>query len=728
MRSWKKTENSPFFILTGVSGSGKLQPNSERILTPSGWVMMGKIRPGDFVIGSNGKPTKVTNIFPQGMKDVYRVTFSDGCSVRCGLEHLWEVQTNKDQFSTKKGSPPKFRVVTTRMMIEMGVKTNAKANRFTVRAFSGMQEGLSIDYGYALGQVLGDGCLSLSGLQLTCDQRNADKILSELTETLGTPTTTPNTNAHHFRWSWRDVPPSIQKYRKAGKSGVRELVDSDRDWLTWDYDSRLSLLQGLMDSDGAIGHNINGHQRYSFSSTNLYLVELVRDLVRSLGGACKEPNLDPRDRYSTGYCGTVFINGSLPLFRWRKQISTGRYSPNSAISAIDFLEYQEESTCIMVEAEDHLYVTEGFKLTHNTSLIKQFISELPTGEVVLTAPTTEALENIAEDLPQYSAMTIHKLLGYRPTETHDEKQILVRAGAKKNKSGDWIDPPPKIVTYKWVILDEAYYNPGIMMDAIFNSYRHIKWLFVGDFKQLSPVEETESRLLQYEDRVDFKHDLPDDMRSSCPIQKNLVALTRQRGMRTDFSQHLLTKPQAMRKLISAYDGNPEEFSFLALAYEHWMVDKVAADVRDVIYDYAPGTPPQPGEIIRTTGVVDSDGNEVVRTNERVKVIHWTPEMILVKRKNGEEVALDLDCTGELEILYNLAKLSRLPADWRTYHNRVRQYVQIKSAFATTVHSSQGRTEFNTLIIIDNVLKCRSDNLVYVGVGRSRNVPWFVNGW
>jgi hypothetical protein len=731
MRQWKKEPNSPFFILSGVSGAGKLQPNSERVLTPSGWVMMGEIRPGDFVIGSNGKPTKVTDIFPQGIKDVYRVTFSDGSCVRCGLEHLWEVQTNKDQFPTKKGSPPKFRVLTTGEMIDMGVKTNAKANRFTVRAFSGLQDGLSVDYGYALGQILGDGCLSLGCLQLTCDQRNADKILTELTKTLGTPisrTTAPNSNSHHFRWSWRDVPPEIQKYRKAGKSGVRELIDSDQDWLTWDYESRLSLLQGLMDSDGHIGHNKSGHQKYSFTSTNLYLVELVRDLVRSLGGSCKEPILDSRDKYSTGYCGTVSINGSLPLFRWREQVSTGRYSPNNTITAIDFLEYQEESTCIMVDADDHLYVTEGFKLTHNTSVLKEFIKEIPMGKLVITAPTTEALENIAEDLPQYSAMTCHKLLGYRPTETCDEKQILVRAGARKNGAGVWVDPPPKVVNYEYVILEEAYYNPGVMIDSIFDNYRHIKWIFLGDYKQLSPVDENESRLLQYEDRVDFKHDLPEDMRSTCEKQKNLVALTRAHGLRTDFTPYVIPKVKALRNIMSIYDGDPASFSFLALAYEHRVVDKVAADIRDIIYNYSPDTPPQPGEIIRVSGVVDDEGYEVVRTNEIVTVVHWEPDMILVKRKSGEEVALDIDHAGELPVLFQAAKISRKPADWRIYYSRARRYVQIKSAFATTIHSSQGRTKENSLIILDNMLKCRSDNLAYVAVGRSRNIPWFVRDW
>lgn len=158
------------------------------------------------------------------------------------------------------------------------------------------------------------------------------------------------------------------------------------------------------------------------------------------------------------------------------------------------------------------FILSGVSGAGKSFVLKEFISTIPPGDIVLTAPTTEAVESLAEDLPQYSAMTIHNLLGYRPTETNDEKQILVRAGARKNKAGEWIDPPPKIVNYKYVVLEEGYYCPGIMIDSIFDNYRHIKWIFLGDYKQLPPVDEYESRLLQYEDRVDFKHDLPDDMR------------------------------------------------------------------------------------------------------------------------------------------------------------------------------------------------------------------------
>ena len=74
-----------------IVGGGKEQPYNEPVLTPKGWTTMGELKVGDYVIGSNGKPTKVIGIFEQGIKDVYEVKFCDGVGVRCGLEHLWEV-------------------------------------------------------------------------------------------------------------------------------------------------------------------------------------------------------------------------------------------------------------------------------------------------------------------------------------------------------------------------------------------------------------------------------------------------------------------------------------------------------------------------------------------------------------------------------------------------------------------------------------------------------------
>ena len=52
--------------------------------TPDGFKLMGEIKKGDYVLNRKGKPVRVLDIFPQGVKDVYRVTFNDGSSCLCG--------------------------------------------------------------------------------------------------------------------------------------------------------------------------------------------------------------------------------------------------------------------------------------------------------------------------------------------------------------------------------------------------------------------------------------------------------------------------------------------------------------------------------------------------------------------------------------------------------------------------------------------------------------------
>lgn len=70
---------------------GKAQPLDEPVLTPTGWVNMGDLKVGDEVVGSSGGPTVVTGVYPQGKLDTYLLTFDDGSSTRCSLDHLWKV-------------------------------------------------------------------------------------------------------------------------------------------------------------------------------------------------------------------------------------------------------------------------------------------------------------------------------------------------------------------------------------------------------------------------------------------------------------------------------------------------------------------------------------------------------------------------------------------------------------------------------------------------------------
>lgn len=55
----------PMSMLFMDMGLGKLNPVTEPVLTPAGWREIGALRPGDEVIGRDGRPTAVIAVFPQ---------------------------------------------------------------------------------------------------------------------------------------------------------------------------------------------------------------------------------------------------------------------------------------------------------------------------------------------------------------------------------------------------------------------------------------------------------------------------------------------------------------------------------------------------------------------------------------------------------------------------------------------------------------------------------------
>lgn len=80
-----------FISIIGATGTGKAQPDSTMIPTPTGYTRLDHLNVGDEVFNRYGKPVKILGVFPQGEKDVYEVTFTDGRSTKCCPEHLWSI-------------------------------------------------------------------------------------------------------------------------------------------------------------------------------------------------------------------------------------------------------------------------------------------------------------------------------------------------------------------------------------------------------------------------------------------------------------------------------------------------------------------------------------------------------------------------------------------------------------------------------------------------------------
>lgn len=135
------------------------QPLDAKILTPTGWTTMGSLEVGDYVIGRDGKKTKVKGIFPKGVKDVYKVITTDGTSTEACEDHLWLTKTFYDVKSGKDGSVKTTRQIMDTLKLNTGKIYKNKINHYLPRieAVEFEQNETLPMPPYMLGCMLGDG-------------------------------------------------------------------------------------------------------------------------------------------------------------------------------------------------------------------------------------------------------------------------------------------------------------------------------------------------------------------------------------------------------------------------------------------------------------------------------------------------------------------------------------------------------------------------------------------
>jgi len=369
---------------------GKFQPLRAKILTPKGWSKMGEIKENDFVIGSDGKPTKVNGVFPQGKQDVYTLTFDDGTTVEAGLDHLWTVRTRDDR---KAGVE---RTVTTGSMIknlyvEKGKRKNYSIDYVKPVVFkSRLKKGVDLSP-YVLGVLLGDGTFRDTSVKFTnIDEDIIERLSLELpeTDTLNRISNTISFNITKKNKSLknekgRSVPSSTKKQIKL--YGLDNKLSSEKfipqDYLYASIEERTELLRGLMDTDGSV--NSSEKSSYcEYSTVSRQLCDDFLELVRGLGGrttyttkigSYKDKNgVKVNCKLSYRIVFNMEIN---PFYCERKKT---KFNPRATrkykyISSIERTGH-EECQCISVDSEKHLYVTDGYNLTHNTTSAIRFMS------------------------------------------------------------------------------------------------------------------------------------------------------------------------------------------------------------------------------------------------------------------------------------------------------------------------------------------------------------------
>ncbi|MFG3000143.1 PhoH family protein [Streptomyces sp. NPDC048340] len=359
---------------------GRAQPIFTKVLTPDGWRPIGDLQVGDLVVGSNGEPTPVLGVYPQGEKDIYRVTAQDGSWTLCCGEHLWTVRTRAD----KRRDKP-WRVLETKEMI--GNLRAAHARRYELPMLTAPVEFPAREVPmdpYALGLLLGDGCIT--GSTTPSFSTEDGELVRALEAAL------PGVLARHkggvdYVLNKVKSPGDVVTLENPVTAALRELdligSRSHSKFVPDDYrfntpDVRLAVLQGLLDSDGGPVTQQGRTCRIQYSTTSIILRDDVIALVQSLGGVAytRRRRAEERvqgtalaaHRFDAHVVDIRLPEGVEPFRLARKRDAYHATGGGRPMRFIDSIEPagREEAVCIQVAAADSLYVTQDYLLTHNT--------------------------------------------------------------------------------------------------------------------------------------------------------------------------------------------------------------------------------------------------------------------------------------------------------------------------------------------------------------------------
>lgn len=89
-------------IVAAPSGVGKSLPMNALINTEHGWRRNDELIVGDKVYSADGTLCEITGIFPQGLKECYKVETVDGQIARCSPDHLWTVYSDEEGVMVEK--------------------------------------------------------------------------------------------------------------------------------------------------------------------------------------------------------------------------------------------------------------------------------------------------------------------------------------------------------------------------------------------------------------------------------------------------------------------------------------------------------------------------------------------------------------------------------------------------------------------------------------------------
>lgn len=378
--------------------TGKALSDDCKVLTVDGWKRMGDIVEGDYIIGSEGQPVEVLGVFPQGKKEMYRVIFDDKTEVKCSKDHLWEVSTREDRRISKYSKKEKrsiahnknTRIVTTEEMLKNLYVENGKRKNYTIDYIKPVQYKSKLNeddlHPYIIGALIGDGYIGQkrnTRIKITSsDKEIIDRFIELLPKTdcikydrkydYGIIKKEDTRNSMGYRMK-STTQKKLEEYGLYGKHSIDKFIP--KKYLYGTIEERIELLRGLMDTDGYTQEKSGTAE---FATISKQLANDVTELARSLG--CRVVRSEKIGKYKNKQGEIVICNKVYRLYIkseinpfWLKRKANKYVTRENHIRKVKYIAAiekipNEECTCIYVNSPDHLFIAEGYNLTHNTAI------------------------------------------------------------------------------------------------------------------------------------------------------------------------------------------------------------------------------------------------------------------------------------------------------------------------------------------------------------------------
>lgn len=367
-----------------IPGAGKAGKMSSKVLTPSGFIEMRDVKVGTKVVAGDGEKASVIGVYPQGKRRIYRITMNDGGFTEVSDNHLWEVQNRCDrQFETRTGNHRTRIIKTEDMLKDFIIEKDGRKNYSIdyVPEIKAFEEKKFYIHPYLLGCLLGDGGLSTKTICFTKKDKEIVEKINSLIGGYEFVLKRGSDKDYYLRSKDAAKKPNLLKeeLNRLGLLGTKSATKFiPEEYLYSSHEQRLWLLRGLLDTDGYAEY-----KGIEYSTASQKLAENVTELVRSLGGYAsltkRKSGYRDKDGNSVScldnYRITILFsaNHDNPFWLERK---AKIYNPKRKLwkRYIKNIEYvgEEECQCIMIDNPCHLYITDDYIITHNTTIEKFF--------------------------------------------------------------------------------------------------------------------------------------------------------------------------------------------------------------------------------------------------------------------------------------------------------------------------------------------------------------------